>query len=252
MCTVTWWQSSEYSAYEVFFNRDEDSSRDSASPPRQAYSRGMTYLAPAATDHGGPWFLVNTHGVCLALLNHYPEDPALPDAPRSRGRLLRDMADSPSLTTLATRLSREDMTCYNAYHLLAFARGERPRLWTWDTDNLHELPLNEKRPMLTASSHLSAEVQRHREELFAREWSAAGRLEPAHLAQFHLHRELHRPAYGVLMDHPEARTTSISHLKVGPEPQAVLSYQSRPPELGALPEPAIIAQMDLSVLTPAL
>jgi hypothetical protein len=251
MCTVTWWQHPESFAYEVFFNRDEQHSRGDSTPPTIACSRGLDYLAPADIDHGGTWLLVNVHGVSLALLNCYPDDPALPEAPRSRGKLLRDLADAASVTAVATRLAREDVSCYSAFFLLAFGRGEKPRQWVWDTYDLQGIALPENLPILTSSSHLSDKIEQHRRELFVREYSAPGRLEPEHLAQFHQHREPHRPAYGILMDRPDSRTLSISRLQVGPGPEAVFTYQARPFHDGVLPEPAIITRLNLSSPAPA-
>jgi hypothetical protein len=251
MCTVTWWQHPDRHAYEVFFNRDDWRSRGPATPPVIARSRGTEYLAPADADHGGTWLLVNRHGVSLALLNCFPDDAALPEVPRSRGKLLRDLADASSTTAVAARLHREELRCYSAFFLLAFGRGEKPRQWVWDTHQLREESLPNDVPILTSSSYLSDEIARHRRMLFVREWSARSRLGPSDLEQFHLHREPSRPAYGILMEQPDARTLSISRLTVGPSAEAVFAYQVRPAHDGALPGPSVTARLTLSDLASA-
>jgi hypothetical protein len=246
MCTVTWWLAPSEGGYEVFFNRDELRTRGPATPPARAECRGLPYLAPADADHGGAWLLVNARGVTLGLVNHYPPDPVPPQPPRlSRGRLLLDLADSADLAAVAARLATAPLNRCPGFYLVAFGLAQAPRRWRWDTRVLQDESRLDPWPILTASSYQGVEIAAHRREVFARDWAKPGRLAPADLAQFHLYREPARPAWGVLMDRPDARTVSHSHLRVDPR-EAVFSYAPRPPADGAAPGPVVVARLPVN------
>ncbi len=246
MCTVTWWMSPDGSGYELFFNRDERRSRQPAEPPKLFHRLAVNYLAPTDTDYRGTWLLVNDRGVTLALVNHYPQEPQPPKTPaRSRGLLARDLADSESIAEIRERLGRARLHHYSPMFIFAFERGEAPVKWTWDSRNLLEEPAAEPLPFFTSSSFRSEDIRRHRRKLFAENWADKGRLDPRSLSEFHLHRETEQPAFGILMDRPNARTVSLSHIVVGPGAEAVFAYQSRQPEDGTLPNAPLVSRLEL-------
>jgi hypothetical protein len=246
MCTVTWWRAPHDGGYEVFFSRDELRTRGTATPPARADCRGVAYLAPADADHGGAWLLVNNRGVSLGVINHYPPDAAPVEEPRlSRGQLLCDLADVPSAAAVAARLAAAPLRRCRGFYLLAFGLGEQPRRWRWDTRVLHDESGLDPWPFLTASSFQGVEIAAHRRAVFVHDWAERGRLTPADLTQFHLHREPARPAWGILMDRPDARTLSFSHLAVGPRSEAVFSYAPRPAAAGTPPGPPVVARLPL-------
>jgi hypothetical protein len=246
MCTVTWWLAPDAGRYEIFFNRDELRSRGLAGPPVLSDQKGVSYLAPVDADHGGTWLLINAFGVTLGLVNHYPAGAAAPALPRlSRGQLLRDLADVPGASAVGDRLAKAPLNRCPSFYLVAFGLAEAPRRWRWDTHALHDESDLEPWPFLTGSSYESSAVPAHRRAIFIREWAERGRLAPADLAHFHRYREASRPAWGVLMDRPDARTVSYSHLTIGPAGEAVFAYSSRPPADGAPPAPAVIARLPL-------
>ncbi|MGA2052999.1 MAG: NRDE family protein [Opitutales bacterium] len=243
---MTWWRAPHAGGYEVFFSRDELRTRGSATPPAVAQRRGVAYLAPADADHGGAWLLVNARGVSLGLINHYPPGPAPRETPPlSRGQLLLEFADVPSAAAVADRLAAAPLRRCPGFYLLAFDLDEEPRRWRWDTRVLHDESKLEPWPFLTASSFQGVEIAAHRRALFVRDWAERHRLAPADLAQFHLHREPARPAWGILMDRPDARTVSFSHLSVGPRDEAVFSYSPRPAADGAPSGAPIVARLPL-------
>jgi hypothetical protein len=247
MCTVTWWLAPAGASYEVFFNRDERRTRGAATPPVQADAAGVKYLAPADADFGGTWLLVNAHGVVLALINHYPANPKTPLAPaRSRGLLLRDLADCAGITAVCERLAEAELARFNAFFLLAFEPGQKPRKWTWDTRTLLEDSAADPLPFFTSSSFRSEDIRRHRRKLFVDRWAAKGPLTPDDLAQFHLLREPERPAFGLLMDRADARTVSYSHILVRPGSEAIFAYSPRPAADGGPPASPQVARLPLT------
>lgn len=246
MCTLTWWLAPDGAGYEVFFNRDERRSRGAAQPPSPEKNETVVYLAPTDADFGGTWLLVNAHGLTLALINHYPANPQKPKTPsRSRGLLLRDLADCTSIVQVRERLAATEMARFSAFFLFAFERGQKPRKWTWDTRTLLEDPASDPLPFFTSSSFRSEDIRRHRRKLFADNWATHGPLTPDKLALFHQQPEPSRPAFGILMDRPDARTVSYSHLTVGPNSSAVFEYHPRSSADGAPLEAPQISHLPL-------
>jgi hypothetical protein len=194
---------------------------------------------------------VNDRGVTLGLINHYPADPQTPAPPaRSRGLLARDLADAASIAEVRERMAKAPLRHYSAFFLFAFERGQPTAKWTWDTRNLLEDPAADPLPFFTSSSFRGEDVRRYRRQLFSENFAAKGRLDPTSLAEFHLQYNTGRPAFGVLMDRPNARTVSVSHLVVGPGGEAVFEYQARLPEDGTLPEAPVVMRLPLVAPTP--
>ncbi len=246
MCTVTWWRDAEADGYELFFNRDERRTRGSALPPGQGDCRGVPYLSPTDSDHRGTWLLVNAFGVSLGLVNHYPPAPAAAESPAlSRGLLLRDLADVPSVAVLAERLAAAPLRRCAGFYLIALGRAEAARRWCWDTHTLREETELEPLPFLTSSSYHGAEIVAYRRNLFAQLWNAKNGVTPQELDQFHRQADPEQPARGVLMDRPDARTVSVSHLVVGPNNTAVFAYGVRSRKEGAMPGPPLVARLFL-------
>jgi hypothetical protein len=246
MCTVTWWRAPEAGGYELFFNRDERRARGPAAPPTRAECAGVPYLAPTDADQGGTWLLVNVHGVTLGLVNYYPDEPAPAEAPPlSRGLLLRELADVASVAAVGERLATSALRRCGGFYLLALGSGTSARRWRWDTRALRDESSFELWPFLSSSSFRGPEIAAHRRACFARECAGPGQLAPADLARFHLRREPDRPAWGILMDRPDARTVSVSHLTVEAGREAVFSYATRPAADGAPPEPPVELRLPL-------
>jgi len=244
MCTVTWWLAPDLGGYELFFNRDERRSRGQASFPGFADCRNEAYLAPTDADHKGTWLLVNGHGVSLGLVNHYPPQSARGESPAlSRGQLLRDLADVSSAAAVAERLAAAPLRRYAGFYLLALGLREPPRRWRWDTHTLLDETGVDPWPFLTSSSFRGAEIAAHRRELFGRMLAGKTTADPAQLEQFHRQREAEQPAWGILMDRPDARTVSLSHLIVGPNDAAVFTYATRSSRDGAPPGPPFVSRL---------
>ncbi len=67
MCTVSWIHTPR--GYELFCNRDEAITRESAFAPGAIDRNGVRVLAPLDGRHGGTWIAVNEFGLALCLTN---------------------------------------------------------------------------------------------------------------------------------------------------------------------------------------
>ena len=218
MCTLTWWNGPD--GYEVFFNRDERRTRLEALPPCVDVRNGVRFVAPVDQPSGGTWLLANERGVTLAILNLYERERMEPPAEgfHSRGLLLRSLADCGDLDEVSQRLRAARMADYNAFTLIGFDLG-RPdgvlRVWRWQHDGESLVGPDEQPEMPVCSSSFAPErVIASRQQIFA-ELRAAAEVRPGLLQSFHRFDRGGQPSpETVLMRRPDARTLSISRVRI--------------------------------------
>lgn len=245
MCTLTWWSAPD--GYEVFFNRDELRTRGGATPPSLQIWQGMRFLAPLDRPSGGTWLLANQAGVTLAILNLYERElPEIPGAVyRSRGLFLRSLADCRSLEEVAGRLGRDPVNHCNAFTLLGFdqsgAAGFRVWRWIHDRERLSGPDPDPAMPVCSSSVD-TVRVVEARRRAFG-EIVRHDRSGPESLWAFHHFDQGGRPsADTVLMCRPDARTLSISRVRVGPD-RVRFAYEEIP-EAGVGPGEPVIVELE--------
>jgi hypothetical protein len=213
--------------------------RSEASPPAMEQRGQVRYLAPTDPDSGGTWLLVNECGLTLALLNRYQNQVSTPRGARSwrsRGLLVRDLADCADTTEVAERLDALDCASYNAFTLLAFQPGPGFAAKSWQNRPGHApatcLSGPEPAPcMPVSSSSFDPEtVLARRRAIFAEIHSDAGP-EPETLHRFHHFDDGGNPtAQTVLMNRPDAQTWAISHICVEPD-RVTMVHEAFPRDL---------------------
>jgi len=222
MCTLTWWRGAN--AYEVFFNRDERVTRPEALPPEIGECAGVRFVAPVDIPSGGTWIFGNEAGVTLAILNYYEKEE--PDPPeglfRSRGQLVWSLASCTSLEEVGERLAEIDPAQWNAFTILAFDEGRGGasgmRVWKWVHDR-EALRGPERAPSMpvSSSSFDPERVVAARLRAFARLVPAGEPVEPDGLERYHHWDGEGRPGpETVVMQRPDARTWSISRVRMTP------------------------------------
>jgi len=228
MCTATWWNGAD--GYELFFNRDELNTRAIGLAPTEQVLGGVRYLAPLDPTGGGTWLLVNEFGLTICLINQYPDNPIQPGARRiSRGQLVRSLANCTDVNTARARLRAADLTCYDAFLLIAIEPGRQARISRWDTRSLTCHDEAERPQPYTSSSHLPDEVMRSRRRRFAELIRLrGGDPTPEDLRAFHEHYAPQTAAQSVLMHREDASTVSLCHVVVD-EQSIVLEYSPRLP-----------------------
>ena len=131
MCTLTWFTHDE--GYELFFNRDESVLRKRALLPNISEQEGVSYIAPTDADEGGTWIATNQKGYTICLLNHYQfEQIKTYKDWISRGKLVRDFADTDSLAQAQARFYAMDLHDYRAFRMFIIGPAGGNRLMVWD------------------------------------------------------------------------------------------------------------------------
>ncbi|MEM9801884.1 MAG: NRDE family protein [Planctomycetota bacterium] len=236
MCTLTWTHRVEggASSYRLWFNRDELRTRGPEVPPREAEAgSGVRYLSPADSDAGGTWIAVNEHGVTVALLNGYRETrgPTPPEW-RSRGLLVRDLADLTSAEAAWGRLAPRDLAPYRPSVVAVVDPSGRALLARWDGLDLAIDPVAERQLPIVSSSYEQDEVQRSRRALYD---DLVGRSEspppPERLERYQSHVGVDGPsAFTPSMSRPDAATRSQCLVEVTPSSVSIAYAAGAPHE----------------------
>lgn len=213
MCTVTWCRSR--GAYELFFNRDERRARPDALSPRVQSAGAVRFLAPIDPQGGGTWLAVNDRGVAAGLLNLYErEAAAMPASPLSRGLLIPSLMASSSARDLASAAAAGGHAQFAPFVLVAvdpdFALQVR-----WDGRRVETAALEKRDLPVSTSSFDTAAVLARRRARWT-ELVGGGLASPAVLEAYHRSRDPAGGAYSVRMERQDARTVSISRIRVTP------------------------------------
>lgn len=222
MCTLTWSRKSA-TELEVFFNRDELKTRAIAEPPALYESGGVSFLSPRDPQGGGTWMLANHLGAVICLLNKWELEDRSIASPKSRGRLIWEMAKVGSPDEVGDFLV--DLQAYQAFTLVVFSPAG-DRCWEWDGVKLIAMPVP---PILTSSSYRFEEVRQSRETYF----SAGLRGAP-----FHDSRHEKISAFSVKMNRPDAQTWSRSRVRV--TDRVSWQYFAEHPDLAGAPDETLV------------
>ncbi|MFI5317616.1 MAG: NRDE family protein [Myxococcota bacterium] len=223
MCTLSFLL--ESGGYELFFSRDERRSRAAARPPRLERAAEARFLAPRDPEAGGTWLAANEHGVTLALLNRYGVTHPGSDF-ESRGRLVLELASARSLRAVEAQLRGRSLGRVRPFDLAVFEPDRPVACIGWDGRVL-TLERAASAP-LCSSAVADSEARAARRARFAEHCAASGAPTTHSLAAFH--RE-HAPARGALspcMHRADARTVSLSRVRVTRE-RVALSYAAGSP-----------------------
>jgi hypothetical protein len=231
VCTVTWVR--RRGGFVLGANRDELRTRSRAHPPRLHEREGTRWVAPVDSDAGGSWVTANEHGLALALLNGWfaSRGPA-PDAWRSRGLLVDDLAPLATAGDVASALAGLDLSVYRPFTLAALDPGAPTLVASWDgAEFLVEARADGHAPL--CSSSLDAErATRTRTEL----WRAGGGVADAEAqGAFHASHAEGPGPWSVCMHREDAATVSFTRIEVAAG-SVELRYGDGPPcraELGA-------------------
>lgn len=227
---MSWWRRD--GAIEIRFNRDEQRTRKPARRLQVEELGGERVLLARDADAGGTWLTLNAHGVCVALLNHYPADAVRtpPSGNRSRGRLVTDLAPTMTAAGVDAMTRTAPLSVYRPFHLLAWDLVEpAPLGLTWDGERAHALRLAPDFGMFTTSSYRSAEVESARH----RRWGETVLTAPGEEAvdAFHGYEDPGDGAFGVTMQRGDAWTVSRSFLRATSE-AAEYYLEARDPATG--------------------
>jgi Transport and Golgi organisation 2 len=214
MCTVSWVARPQ--GYDLFFNRDELTTRAPETPPILAQHEGVAYLAPRDGNSGGTWLLANFHGLTFGLLNDYGASwrPAA-TAPRfSRGHVVLACAALATPADAVAVVGALPLARTPAFHLVVLAPDAEPFVLHWNGTELIQSRPPLILPPQTSSSFATAEVIATRKSRFGSFVQSPSRPEVRELAAYHRQHDPNAGAHSVLMCRPDAATRSITHVTV--------------------------------------
>ena len=247
MCTVSWVEDDE--GLHVYCNRDEQRSRVPALPPAVSERGGTKLVHPTDGQAGGTWIAANEHGLAVTLLNHYAADAArgtVRTATTSRGELVLSLMDCEDIDAVRARLTHGFVAGYRPCALLALQRGRPAERFVWDGRTLETSVLRDGRPQ-SSSSFRTNEVLASRARVWAERAREAGGATRQTLEEYHRSHDPDRGPFSVCMHRPDARSQSLTRLRLGPE-SVRIAYEDAPPCARA---PAAEAELPLARLSRA-
>lgn len=214
MCTVSWVFTP--GGYELLSNRDESRLRRPAEPPRLHRRDGVRFLAPEDGEAGGSWIAVNELGLGLCLLNLY--EAPMPAAPaggafESRGLLVSTLAPAAGVVEARAALSRQDLSRFRPFTLLALAPGGDQAAWQWTGERQLDLGAEPRLP-LSSSGFDAPGAARERTALLAEMRAHSGGLSAERLLDFHRSHRPERGPYSPCMHRSDAKSVSLSWVRV--------------------------------------
>ncbi|MEM9596232.1 MAG: NRDE family protein [Acidobacteriota bacterium] len=240
MCTVTWTR--RPGGYELFFNRDESLGRGRAElprvhgapphpgdGPRERRGPTTTYLAPVDSDAGGTWIAVNRRGLTVCLLNRYQDQDTAPPPrrPVSRGLLVARLARMPNPAAVHRHLEDSDLEAFRPFDLVVAGSDAAVTTVAWDGRSRRSAQPAE--PPMASSGYDSGGALRLRRDLWREQMGKNPAEHPTEtFLEFHRSHYPEKGAYSPCMHRSDARTVSLTHVRVEPQ-QISMAYADGQP-----------------------
>jgi len=222
MCTISWL--ADKGGLEVWFNRDESVSRQSALPP-SIHAGDRRFIAPVDPEGGGTWLGVTEDGHVLALLNHYQEQRINHTPRRSRGTIIWRLAGAADRAAAWLGI-HDQLDGYAPFHLVEIGT-EEVTVKTWNGREMIQETEAQNMGMLTTSSWDFPRVRQLRERAFLRIMRELGTEAGDPLERYHEGEGDGGDSHGsVLMDRGERRTVSQQKVMIE-SGQVSFAYRER-------------------------
>ncbi len=243
MCTMTWFKTEQ--GYELFFNRDEQLSRQRALLPTFQSEKEVAYVSPTDADAGGTWIALNQFGVTVCLLNHYQfqQIETYKDW-TSRGEIVRSFATISSTIEAKRQFEILNLDMYRAFRLFIIERSGKNALFIWDGHKAR-IEYNVKAPKSSSSVNAKS-VKAGR----IKQFYDAGLDKSTNVSDYLQYHSSHNPdksERSVCMHRADAQTVSFTHVSVDKH-QANLAYLDGSPCEGKLAPPLSLDLVDSSEL----
>jgi hypothetical protein len=243
VCTIAWL--ARTGGYTLWHSRDEQRIRGVGIPPVVEHGNGVGWVSPRDSDSGGTWIGVNTHGVTVAIANLFVGGTPTPPARKtSRGLLVRELVNSPSMLQVERRLQSFDLSVFEPFTMVFTESDAAPVIRRWDRKELTSVePLGVTLLVTSAGGNRSVEEQRSR--LFA------GR--PGHgLSREDIEGLYRAPPESemasVCVHRPDVMTVSLTRIEVFPREISLQYTPGQPCQTAA--GPAILLDRIVPTLSP--
>jgi len=164
MCTIAWLPRAD--GFTLWHSRDERRSRGIAVPPLVEHAKGIGWISPRDSDSGGSWVGVNNAGVSVGIANLFVDGrPVPPGRKVSRGLLVEQLLDSPSVLQVERRVRDFDLEPFEPFTLIAVEAKRHPFILRWDRSTPRVIePLGPH--LLVTSAGGSRTLEERRMQLF--------------------------------------------------------------------------------------
>ncbi len=212
MCTLTYRLTDV--GYELFFNRDEQLTREQALPPQ--VDSHLHAIYPIDPVGKGTWLAVHQSGISLALLNYYQaEKKSSVKIFKSRGEIILTLLNSTENVVEAFKAML--LTLYQPFQLCIFMpdlslSSSKVLFFQWDGERLTEL---QQTMPITSSSVDYPEVYQARKNNFEQMVTTESP-STEQLIKFHQSTQS-SGKLSVQMSRRDAKTVSFSHICVANE-----------------------------------
>jgi hypothetical protein len=234
MCTLTLLrdrrggEGAPHPLWRIVFNRDEQRSRPAGRAPALNSCGAVRTIHPVDPEGGGTWIAATEYGLVLALLNGgelTPEEEAMSPR-RSRGEIIPAMAAAASRRAATAPVDDIDPIRYRPFHLVVADDREIVEVTSNGRSLMRGSPCADDWLMRTSSSFETDAVCAWRRRRFE---EIASPVSAREQDAFHDRPEPDRPAYGVAMNRPDARTVSTTTMDVFATVIS-MAYRPRPGE----------------------
>ena len=232
MCTIAWLPRT--GGFTLWHSRDERRSRGAGVPPLVEHGNGVGWISPRDSDSGGTWVGVNSFGVSVGIANLFIDGrPVPPGRKISRGLLVEQLLDSPSILQVERRVRAFDLAPFEPFTLVALEAERDPFILKWDRSTSSAIaPLGPY--LLVTSAGGSRAIEEQRIQLFA----PGERSLTADAIE-----QLYREAPGselasVCVHRPDVMTVSLTRIEVGTRQVSLTYTPGQPCQTG--PGPTIL------------
>ena len=233
MCTISWLY--DHNGYHIFFNRDEQRTREKAQQPKVHNVAGCKAIFPVDAKAGGTWIAANEYGLTFALLNYY-QAAIDTDAKHLRGLIIPSLLPAKNVAEAHDILKRVNLKGFGPFSLLCFspqaAGGEkfsdanrRVPLLRWNGIKLEKVM--QTSPLISSAVDYE-NVNAVRSELYRNIFREKTALQPMDFYRYHATHTPVRGHLSVCMHREDARTVSFSHVAVGHHVVAFTYLDSAP------------------------
>ena len=215
MCTLSWILHDH--GYEVFFNRDEQRTRQKALLPTLNKINGT--IMPIDPEGQGTWIASNLRGLTLCLLNNYQKQDEMDSTLKylSRGQLIPELINTETTkpSALSRHLENLHLQSYMPFFLCVFPENlsnnsNSISFYQWDG---HQLTTEKVEQPFISSGILLTQVQNSRHQVF-KVITSETRNSRGHI-NYHSSHLPEKSFSSVCMHREDARTQSLTHISVG-------------------------------------
>lgn len=149
MCTVSFYKDKDQVI--ITSNRDENTKRPLALPPRKMVLKNAAVYCPIDPLHNGTWFTVNQTGNVLVLLNG-AEKKHIPNPPykKSRGLILLEIADTEDIIE---KWQSVDLQLIENFTIVSYFNGNLIQ-FRWNGINKSQITLDKNKAHIWSSTTL--------------------------------------------------------------------------------------------------